>query len=699
MMTSGIGKVLLLLGTLAFTADRFSLEPISTYGIPSFRDGVGVADDRIYTVSSTGLIVVEVVDDAVLATTTFPLPGRPVFLSIEGTRALISVSQQEKYLETLIYDLSDPQNPILQGRLGPQKLRSLHPIQHGNYVLTFRPGEGKRASGYKGVRKLFDISNPVQPRMLWTVDHDLAYKEGLIHGQTFYLAERSSLKIFSLADETRPIFVNSLPMESPENLYHSGTHLYLTANGLNIFDVAQPRNPIVASRTEITGSDTTDLYLDGNTLYILTYREIIAYDVSDKTNPVVIRTGAAKGGRMAVTSRYLVIRKGNDLHVYRKSDLTLIGSLKGETPVYGITVRDQYAYLATRTSTRIVSLEQPEAPRFASYANPGSVNTVIPSGRNVFSLGNNGTIYRIDISDPFNAALVSDLSHRPVEDMARYQDVIYATRDSRIQVLDIDGNTLSGHYYRFSDEYLEFEGVDRIHVDAAGERLLVGTGSWLLVLDIRDPLEPRLLYRTSLPGTGRAIGVSGDVAWVACGRYGLVAYDLLDPWKPISSINTKGVAWDLVISGDLVFVAESYAGFSVFDIHNPRSPTLLRQVPLPDFTYTLTVDDDRLLVGGEIGMSIYRFETSSSFSVVPWMVNNQDFSSRLAIFNESLEKADVVLKAWPRDGDPEEKVIEIAGNGIWSASAADLFGDLTGYSLFLTSTAPVTIIVSDLSTG
>jgi len=75
--------------------------------------------------------------------------------------------------------------------------------------------------------------------------------------------------------------------------------------------------------------------------------------------------------------------------------------------------------------------------------------------------------------------------------------------------------------------------------------------------------------------------------------------------------------------------------------------------------------------------------------VLPWIVNNATWSSRISVFNQENLPATVQLVATNRSGQREESSIQVPAQSLWSSDSADLFPGLTGYSLVLQSDQPI----------
>ncbi|CAM2011175.1 flavin monoamine oxidase family protein [Acanthopleuribacter pedis] len=76
--------------------------------------------------------------------------------------------------------------------------------------------------------------------------------------------------------------------------------------------------------------------------------------------------------------------------------------------------------------------------------------------------------------------------------------------------------------------------------------------------------------------------------------------------------------------------------------------------------------------------------------VVPWIVNNDQWNSRVALYNHHDHAVSVTLTAVPGNSDlnPREQTVQLPARGLWRAESGELFADLSGYSLTVTSSEP-----------
>jgi hypothetical protein len=101
------------------------------------------------------------------------------------------------------------------------------------------------------------------------------------------------------------------------------------------------------------------------------------------------------------------------------------------------------------------------------------------------------------------------------------------------------------------------------------------------IYDLSDPLQPRLLGTTALPGEAIDILVSGDHAYVTCEdaveRGTLHVVDVSEPATPVvvGDCQTPGPARRMTIDGTHLYLASYDGGMAVVDVTEPEAPRLL----------------------------------------------------------------------------------------------------------------------------
>ncbi|ORJ59603.1 hypothetical protein [Geothermobacter hydrogeniphilus] len=118
--------------------------------------------------------------------------------------------------------------------------------------------------------------------------------------------------------------------------------------------------------------------------------------------------------------------------------------------------------------------------------------------------------------------------------------------------------------------------------DLIGDLVVLLSGDRLQVIDLSTPGSMRVLGSLPLPAQPGGIKVRGNLAYVACGRAGLVVVDLGNPRLPlmVGRLSLAGMARSVVVEGSYALVASGRAGLAVVNISRPREPKLVRRLQL-----------------------------------------------------------------------------------------------------------------------
>jgi hypothetical protein len=98
----------------------------------------------------------------------------------------------------------------------------------------------------------------------------------------------------------------------------------------------------------------------------------------------------------------------------------------------------------------------------------------------------------------------------------------------------------------------------------------------LAIVDVTDPLEPKVIGRAAIRGQARGLALAGDHAYVAAGAAGLVVIDVSSPRDPrvVGSAGVAGSAIRVDVSDGRAFVA-AWNDARVYDVSNPADPRFI----------------------------------------------------------------------------------------------------------------------------
>jgi len=110
--------------------------------------------------------------------------------------------------------------------------------------------------------------------------------------------------------------------------------------------------------------------------------------------------------------------------------------------------------------------------------------------------------------------------------------------------------------------------------------------------------EPGLVSSVQLPGLARDVAVAGDLVWVAADFGGLVGVSVVDRDLPrvLSQLPTPGQARDVRLRADLALVADGSAGLAVVDVADAAGPRLVASLDTSGEAQALVVRGERVLV-------------------------------------------------------------------------------------------------------
>jgi hypothetical protein len=103
----------------------------------------------------------------------------------------------------------------------------------------------------------------------------------------------------------------------------------------------------------------------------------------------------------------------------------------------------------------------------------------------------------------------------------------------------------------------------------------------LQIIDVSYPANPRIIGSLNTLGSVQDVVVIGDIAYVAAG--GLQIIDVKDSKNPyvIGSADTPGSAQDIVVIRDMAYVADYGAGLQIISVSDPENPYIIASVDTP----------------------------------------------------------------------------------------------------------------------
>lgn len=110
----------------------------------------------------------------------------------------------------------------------------------------------------------------------------------------------------------------------------------------------------------------------------------------------------------------------------------------------------------------------------------------------------------------------------------------------------------------------------------SGKTLYIVNGAQLLIFDIREKTNPKLITSFSISNNPlygpQGVDVKGNLIFLGCRKGGVIVVDVSNLKQPkiISSIDSLGLAVDVTIKGDYLYVANDTKGMVIMDIKDPK---------------------------------------------------------------------------------------------------------------------------------
>ncbi|MBT7409796.1 MAG: hypothetical protein HN826_08860 [Methylococcales bacterium] len=225
-------------------------------------------------------------------------------------------------------------------------------------------------AGFQSGFFIIDITNPLSPIIVGSVDTPGNALDVFVIGNTAYVADSSSgLQVIDISNIGSPIIVGSI--KTPHNakkVFVLGNHAYVadgnnkstndTDGGLYIIDISVPNSPAIIGSLDLSVS-THSVHVIANIAYITSSSttsendlDLKLIDISTPNSPSVISSinipGSASNAFISGNFAYVVSNSGFYIvDISTPSSPKIVGDINGEsTGIYGIFVSNNFAYVS-----------------------------------------------------------------------------------------------------------------------------------------------------------------------------------------------------------------------------------------------------------------------------------------------------------------------------------------------------------------
>jgi hypothetical protein len=440
-----------------------------------------------------------------------------------------------------------------------------------SYALSMSPEGDLVFVGSGGGIYVTDVSDPQNPVVLSEVRTRSLVDQCTydpVSKRLYVCAYFSGIEIWDLSDLYNPTRMSRFATEPypRSGVAYIGDYLFFTTNySIWSLDISDPYNPVIADELLIGNNLIVQMYLKGNTAYIVTSSQGVK--LVNLSNPLdlqlIISYGFLSGNEIDIAGNYL----------------------------YAVNTSGAMTILNISDSLNIV---------YAGGLSLGGYPTDIEVFNNkayISKVSTDGGLQIVDVTTPSTPTSIS-LYSGDYEFVSGLQDYVYLTRSSKFTILDVADSSSVQYVSGF-----DLPGFVN-DVSVSGSYAFTGSNGFR-VLDISDSTHPVEVGYSNINGSLVESACNSVVLYCP---YSMTAnntvytMDVSDPANPVSldSYASPVMTWDLVVRDNLAFVACWWDGVRILNFDDPNNLTLIAHtmgwqsggIPGVEWCYAQAVDVD-----------------------------------------------------------------------------------------------------------
>ncbi len=335
-------------------------------------------------------------------------------------------------------------------------------------------------------------------------------------------------------------------------IYLSGNTLCVSEYqyGIRLYDVADVGAPALKNFLALDGN--ADMAVKGNILYCDSYKDLVVYDISDRSNPVrkteikdvfnkvtnfvdrMQTSSSTTGGTSGcVSTGCSEDNRSIPVYAYGTGNS---GSGSGGS-LARFCINETYLYCVDNTDLVVFDIVHPEAPVYVARVGIGwGIETIFPY-KNYLFIGSRTHMYIFNANDVRRPVLVSEFQHSRACDPVVVEDTL---------------------------AYITLKNGG-----ACGPSPNV-----MHVVSVADLLNPRLLGSTAdgLLDGPNGLAVRNRIVYICDGASGLKTIDATYPTGTVLVGRNPGPdLFDIIPDGNRLFAVGPYGVF-IYDITDPHTP-------------------------------------------------------------------------------------------------------------------------------
>lgn len=277
-----------------------------------------------------------------------------------------------------------------------------------------------------------------------------------------------------------------------------------------------------------------------------------------------------------------------------------------------IACTQDYAYVTDQYyGLRVLDLADPDHPvEVGSVALPGQSWDVSLYGSFACVTVYNQGLCVVDVSDPRHPALVGQVRTTSTIGLDVKDGFAYVADyfDSQLYIVSLEDPT---NPVIVAESQTIGNGWD---VDVVGNMAVVSANTYVVFIDVSDPLNPVRVGRLNLPYGTKGVVADGRYAYLPTASGMLLIVDYGDPAHPqlVANVDVPSVNWSIELKDGFVFVSRQENGLNVYDVRDPAHPVFAGHCPIDGRSWAdgMCVLGDRLYLTERYGsMHVIRIKT------------------------------------------------------------------------------------------
>jgi hypothetical protein len=425
---------------------------------------------------------------------------------------------------------------------------------------------------------------------------------------------------------------------SPEDICVEGNYAYIAGNinGLHIFDISDPANPVWVNKVDSIGS-IYHVYVEGNYAYILSmsYGNLCIIDINPPDSAYIVKkvdtpfapydVQIANGYAYVGFIDYSNYTSGlYIIDVNPPESAYLVNAVDTHGPDNTrVQVLDGYAYVANASDgLQIIDIEPPESAYIVKTVNLQTTSTNNVE-LNIFagyafvlsSSTSNGGLSIIDTDPPESAYLVQtvDINANYLTEFLISDGYAYIGIDGGgLPIIDIDPPESA-----YIAKTIDMSGYTS-GIQISGEYAFVTNSESFYVIDIQSPESAYIFNSVEIPDYIWCTKLSAGYAYLI-GCPGLMIIDIYPPESAYiaSTTGTEYRSEDIQISNGYAYTANAICGFRITDIEPLESAKTVKRIePITLTEKVITSDGYAYVIDENAGLQIVDIEPPESAYIV-----------------------------------------------------------------------------------